>query len=131
LGVLKHAIPGWLDGVKSVKGIWNVRAVVRAILDGGEGFEEDIASAMEDLWERKVEQVWKGRLEGLIRIAEEKVRKAGFEVRQMVEGSGRLFVSLQCFAEHRRSISGVIHVLRAVIPSASYFGFHSYAGAVQ
>lgn len=68
-----------MEGLGSVKAVWEVRSVVGDLLGEGE-FEGRIRETLEDIWEGRVKGVWEGKLGSLVLGLERGVRAGTLQV---------------------------------------------------
>lgn len=87
IDLLRESSPEWLGALNSVADIWHVRADLNALLQDGE-VQSEIKRALEKEWGKRIEVVWEKRLEEVVRLAEDKTREAGEEVRTNGDENG-------------------------------------------
>ncbi|KIR57503.1 hypothetical protein I314_06642 [Cryptococcus bacillisporus CA1873] len=88
VGVLKAALPGWLEGLKNVSDVWYVRGCLIDLLEKqkqaqastpGEK-EKMVQDELEEEWSRRIKAIWDEKLSGVVNDVERLVKEGVKEV---------------------------------------------------
>lgn len=88
VGVLKAALPGWLEGLKNVSDVWYVRGSLIDLLEKqkqaqastpGEK-EKMVQDELEEEWSRRIKAIWDEKLSGVVNDVERLVKEGVKEV---------------------------------------------------
>ncbi|KIY33257.1 hypothetical protein I305_04123 [Cryptococcus gattii E566] len=83
VGVLKAALPGWLEGLKNVSDVWYVRGSLIDLLEKqkqaqastpGEK-EKMVQDELEEEWSRRIKAIWDEKLSGVVNDVERLVKE--------------------------------------------------------
>ena len=86
--LLREAVPAWLTALESIKDIWRVRTDLNRSLENGV-LEVRIKDALESEWADRVKHVWTDKLDGLVQMAETRIREVVEEIRANGDENGK------------------------------------------